>query len=366
MTRTNRYFRPRLEALDRRDVPASLLVTTAADDAFDPGSLRAEIAAAQSGDTINFDGSLSGSTIYLTGPELRIPDKTLTIDASNLAGGVAISGQGGVRVFQIGAAAHVTLNGLTMFGGNGTAHGGGWFPDPDDGLGGGILNRGTLTLNGCSVDNSTALQGGGIWNDGTLTISRVTVSMNSAIGDINSFDGGGGIWNDRILKATACTFDHNSANGWGGAVWNTGSLSLTGLVWQNSARHDGGGVYNVGGAMAISGGSILDNTAGGNGGGIYTRSTAKVTVSGVTFTGNSATFDGGGICNEGSLLVTGNTALHANTAYAGGGIYNAAKSKLTIKNSVVTDNYTTTVGADLFNLGHVSVSGSTIGDRYDG
>ena len=54
---------PRLEALEDRTVPSTLTVTSAADSG--PGSLRAEIAAASSGDTIRFDQDLVGQTITL-------------------------------------------------------------------------------------------------------------------------------------------------------------------------------------------------------------------------------------------------------------------------------------------------------------
>jgi hypothetical protein len=45
--RTTATCRPRLEALDARDLPSTLTVTTTADSG--PGSLRADVAAAQAG-----------------------------------------------------------------------------------------------------------------------------------------------------------------------------------------------------------------------------------------------------------------------------------------------------------------------------
>jgi hypothetical protein len=60
-------FRPRLEALEGRDVPSTLIVTNNLDGyvVAGDGSLRGEIAAAQRGDTIVFAPSHSWKTITL-------------------------------------------------------------------------------------------------------------------------------------------------------------------------------------------------------------------------------------------------------------------------------------------------------------
>ena len=81
-------FRPALEMLERRDVPSTLTVTNNLDSAA--GSLRAEVAAANPGDTINFAPSLNGQTITLSSGELLL-NKSLTIDGPG-AGQLAISG----------------------------------------------------------------------------------------------------------------------------------------------------------------------------------------------------------------------------------------------------------------------------------
>jgi hypothetical protein len=71
-------FRPRIGALEDRSLPSVLTVTSTADSGA--GTLRAEIAAAQSGDTIVFalprpstiqltSGTLTiGSSIHISGP----------------------------------------------------------------------------------------------------------------------------------------------------------------------------------------------------------------------------------------------------------------------------------------------------------
>src|SRR5205085_2993397 len=69
-----------LEALEDRTVPSTLTVTNNLDTgALGDGSLRGEIAAAQSGDTINFAPCLLGQTITLTGGELAI-SKSLDVE----------------------------------------------------------------------------------------------------------------------------------------------------------------------------------------------------------------------------------------------------------------------------------------------
>src|SRR5947209_631340 len=68
--------RPRIEVLEDRRVLSTLTVSNALDHGT--GSLRADIAAAHSGDTINFAPGLSGQTITLTGGEMLI-NKNLTI-----------------------------------------------------------------------------------------------------------------------------------------------------------------------------------------------------------------------------------------------------------------------------------------------
>jgi len=255
-------FRPQLESLEDRRVPSTLTVTNNLDSSL--GSLRAEISAAQNGDTIVFESSLKGQTITLQGNELYI-NKSLNIEspgAKNLAisGGSQSGSTGYWRVFEVapvdvlGQRVQVTLSGLTIENGNAYLGNVAW-GGQDYAQGGGILNFGTLTLSGCTVTANYAFQGGGgIANEfgGIMTISGCTVSRNTSSHTLGLGGwGGGGIYNDGTMTLCGSTVTQNTGYG----IWNDydGVLTfLNSLVKSNKP----GGLINFGTWSADSSSSI--------------------------------------------------------------------------------------------------------------
>lgn len=247
-------FRQRLEVLEGRDVPTTLTVTNNLDN-WSAGSLREEIAVAQSGDTIVFDRSLKGQTITLNGSigELYI-DKSLDIEGLG-AKNLAISGSYS-RVFEVAANAQVTLAGMTIENGDGYYSGNGVGWGSSDGQGGGILNFGTLTVSGCTLSNNHGTYGGGgIANEfgGTLTISGSTVSHNSSDTwyGVNEF-GGGGIYNDGALTISGSSVTQNS----GGGIFNDYSAVLTIFSSTVKSNRYGFDLYNLSAWSADSNSAI--------------------------------------------------------------------------------------------------------------
>ena len=153
--RATTTFRPQFEVLEGRDVPSTLTVTS--NLGFGPGTMRAEIAAAQNGDTIAFAKSVTGPIDLLHGSpngaatELYI-NKDLDIEGPG-ATHLAISGDYYSRVFEVAAGVQVTLSGLTIE--HGVGRTGSFDPSVNDGLGAGILNFGTLTLYTCTVSGNS-------------------------------------------------------------------------------------------------------------------------------------------------------------------------------------------------------------------
>jgi parallel beta-helix repeat protein len=250
-------FRPHLEVLEDRCVPSTLTVMNNLDSG--PGSLRADVASANPGDTINFSSTLNGQTITLTGGVLDI-NKNLTIQGPG-AGQLAVSGNNSSTVFKVEPNTQVALSGLTIRDGSAV-----------NSVGGGILNYGTLTVSACTVSNNGAYDGGGIYNAGSLAISSSTVSGNSAQ------DSGGGIYSyyKATLTITGSTVDQNKAI-YGGGIWNLGTATVSGTTLSGNsvfggdfAIGNGGAIYNEG-TMSILASTVTGNSSGGIGAGIYNR-----------------------------------------------------------------------------------------------
>lgn len=272
-----------------------------------PDSLRQAILdtnVAASDDAIVFSSSLSG-TITLTSGQLGITGN-LTINGPG-ADTLTISGNPDEswRIFVIETGATVNIEGLTL----------------KEGGGGGILNRGTLTVshNTLSRNHSAGYdRGGGIDNLGTLTVSHSTLSDNST-GGFSS--GGGGISSSATAVVTHTTLSGNSSSGYwsvGGGINNTGVMTVIySTVSGNGARNDSG-IANSG-TLILTNSTVSGNGGGWNAGGIGNDGT--LTLINSTVTGNSVTTAGGGIVNRGTLTL-GNTIVAGNNAPTGKEINN--------------------------------------------
>ena len=195
--------------------------------------------------------------------------------------------------------------------------------------GGGVISAGTyLKLYGGTISNNTAdKRGGGVFTNMTLTISDgITITGNKS-------EQGGGIYTyDEDITINGGNITGNTAT-YGGGVYHIGdyrtcdTLTISGsaTITGNTAT-DGGGVYvesgkntsnwNKGqGAVQINGGSITNNTATGNGGGVYINERGLLTITGGNVTDNTATVNGGGVYFNGEskkFNISGNINVTGN------------------------------------------------------
>ena len=137
------------------------------------------------------------------------------------------------------------------------------------GYGGGLHNVGTANLVAVRVSGNMGYRGGGIGNLGTLTVVDCVISDNTASGGIG---GGGGLRNGGTAEIRNTTLSGNEVVGYnGGGIENTSILNVfNSTVSGNKARVHGGGIANFNLAW-LANVTIADNIAtAGQGGGVYT------------------------------------------------------------------------------------------------
>lgn len=400
------FFLPTISLFSLAVSQAVETVTTDQDATGAPGTtLREAIANADPGETVAFAPGVTGPILlnHLEG-ELVI-DKDLVIDASSVSGGMTISGDDQIRVFHIMSGATVEFKNLTITEGRA--------PDGQDkvllgetgGNGGGIFNEGTLTLQSCTVSNSTAGDGGdsekstggsggfggGISSTGALAIYDSTISNNT------SGTGGTGGISDTMVRR------NGGAGGVGGGIYCSGDLTLvrstvSGNVTGNGGvgQEDGGNGGRGGGIVCYnsviisestisgnrtgtggtaSGAGTGDGGDGGNGGGLISFDGANITITNSTISGNTTGGggightvgftgkggDGGGIHTADNTLVLENVTIHGNAtgendmvigddAGDGGGIFQTTTAAgsgadITVKNTVIAGNTVETGGS---------------------
>lgn len=215
---------------------ANFTVTTTLDTG--PGSLRqimTQANAAPGSHQITF--GVTGKIILVSGlPPVDVNLTFMGPGVTNLT--IASSGTDTGSVFTFNSNSVSTLSGLTIASGNSSSNGGG------------IYNRGNLTVFQTLVaSNSAALNGGGIYNVGNLTVANSTIQAN----------------------ATRTEF--------GGGICNRGNLQMSDSLLQGNKAYGGNGTspqYPLGG----------DGGGAGLGGGIFTTNNAVLLN--CTITGNQA------------------------------------------------------------------------------
>ena len=208
--------------------------------------------------------------------------------------------------------------------------------------------NGTVTLtSGCTytltaINNTTDAGGVGlpvITGKVTIQGSGATIARSSATGTpvFRIFD----VASAGSLTLNSVTISNGLAsNGQqgGGGIFNHGTLTITGSTFTgnsapSSSGTSGGGINNSG-TLNLSTSTFTGNSAQ-EGGGVFNQKTATITND--TFTSNTATIYGGGalLNAAGTMTVTGST-FTGNTGPGGGAIDN--DTTLNISNSTFTGN----------------------------
>lgn len=350
---------------------AIITVTSTADSGA--GSLRAAVAAAQSGDRIQFAPALANQTINLNSRVEIAPGKNITLDGTGAAN-LKISGRNATQILLVNSnvdfITNVTIKNLAFENGYSANQGGAIL----------VENKGSLTLDSVKFNNNVADKGGGavfsLW-DTNLTVLNSQFDGNKAVagndergagaiafvspgsfiirnssftnnqgingGAVNSLNGKLTIENSRFINnsTTAAKFatgqERPDLRGYGGALFTdrasstseaSGAIRIVGTVFEgNKGLAEGGGAYLYTGtqdSVSIEASSFNGNQVaalaggnGGNGGGLVVLSNGDnrgLTLNRTSFVNNSATSQGGGLWTFDAPTTITNSSFSGNKA----------------------------------------------------
>ena len=149
---------------------------------------------------------------------------------------------------------------------------------------------------------------------------------------------------------------------------------ITGNSTGSGTDDHGGGVYVTGGArVALTRVTVSHNSAGGNGGGLYNfQSDSGVSIAESTFTDNQALGSGGGIENQGQMLIQ-TTTIMSNTLFGdltapciatdicGGGGNPNINGDLELRETNIVNNESKTFGGGIAsNFGTLKITASLV------
>ncbi len=334
--------------------------------------------------TVN-SSTISGNhtSFWAAGGGISNASGTVTVNNSTITGNSATYGGGGIS----NGSGTVTINTSNISDNKGYMIAGGIYNDSGTMMisgstisgneawggrygqyGGGIYNRGMLTIDTSNISNNSTgdmgVGGGGIYNLGTFTIKNSNISNNSTKSNFGSTGYGGGIYNQGTGTIDCSTISGNSAV-YGAGIYSSGKVYFD---------EDGQITHIDFATMTISRSTISGNQGYGGtwsrGGGIDNEVAGTLTIEASTISGNSAiSGTGGGISNGGTLII-GASTISGNSGNTGGGIYNGGT--VTINTSTISgntvygwlDDYGSLVGGTgggISNGGTMIVAESTIG-----
>ncbi len=196
-------------------------------------------------------------------------------------------------------------------------------------LTGGVAGSGTIDKLAIAEDGETTItnaklsghDGRALWNNGTLTVNGGSFDNNSAVtpADSTLSAQGGAISNSGTLNISGVTFSNNKTDGLGGAIFNTktggdaGNITFNGTntFTGNTAAGNANDIYNAGTITVADGTTTLNS-------GLILAENGTVKVTGGTLdmasgstlnmgVGGTLTIDGGTFVADAGLLIKSGT-----------------------------------------------------------
>ncbi|MBN2117750.1 MAG: hypothetical protein JW730_14335 [Anaerolineales bacterium] len=322
------------------------------------------------------DSTIRDNSAPLGGGIFEDQTRLLTVEGSTITNNTASTEGGGINV---GYGSELVIRGSVISFNHSARRGGGIFKD-------GGADRLPTTISGSTFEGNTADWGGGaifIWRTplsignsqflenqageygGALgfqssSTDMVLIRSTTFEGNTAGLDGGAIHFSGELMNLAYDTFQNNTAQN-GGAIHNAEAtlphyisradttMNINHSTLQdNTASADGGGIYN-GGTLTVSETVIAGNESAALGGGIHNL--GEITVQDSTFKGNKTGFDGGGLNTYRKATVTGST-FENNSSKRGGGLASVG-GETTLTNNTFSRNFASERGGGIFNMGPV-------------
>ncbi|MBN1263937.1 MAG: hypothetical protein JXA25_00485 [Anaerolineales bacterium] len=237
----------------------------------------------------------------------------------------AASGTPEFRFFLVHSDSSLTINNLTLTGGN---------VRESQGYGGAVLNNGIVAINTCEIFDNHADKGGGVFNRATF------YSESSLYYNNHAHDSGGAIFNSGNVYSTANHINH------------TGEITIRDSQFYDNYASWGGAIDNAGGLAAVEDSIFHNNRA--------WREQGNIGVEGGAILNTSVrdVFDNLAI---GEMTIR-NSDFYKNTGGVGGAINNQIHSRINIYDSTFYNNYAQSGGA-LYNHAEMTLIRSVLYDN---
>ncbi|MFN4245029.1 MAG: hypothetical protein ACK4F9_02640 [Brevinematia bacterium] len=235
---------------------------------------------------------------------------------------------------------------------------------PDD-RGGGIYlsNVSYSVFTNLVLSNNSATEVGG----GVYVYYGVSNMISGSVYGNSASDGGGvfvEFGNNNVINANIYS-NTSTTNGGGVYVYSGVNNMISGSVYGNSASQKGGGIFVNGGNNNTISGSVYGNSASYQGGGIFVSGNSN-TISESVY-GNSGIYGGGIYVFSGSYNTISGSVYGNSASYQGGGIFVNDSQNLSILNSYITNNWSTSSTNSVIHLlNSGSLTGLIISSNYIG
>src|SRR5215207_1019389 len=189
-------------------------------------------------------------------------------------------------------------------------------------------------------------------NGATNTIIQANAAPKTASYRVFEVSGGGNLTLDSLtVRNGYCGGLCATQVASGGGIYNyAGTLTVSNVTFSGNSASVGGGVYTSFGSPTLTNVTFSGNSARHFGGGMYNDSSSPA-LTNVTFSGNSAlVYGGGGMYNDRSSPALTNVTFGSNSAFDGGGMYNNDRSSPTLTNVTFSGNFAYNVGGGMYNV----------------